>query len=176
MTIFQIKPSAFVELAKKNCLNPTERSFDKEYRHFRAHFGISPITCAILWKKLVDNAVLPQGRKPVHLLWALYFLNRYETEEVAASTFGVDEETYRKWYWKLVVAIAKLKPSVVSLEVCLCWSLLSGCILLHISQHPCQFFLPFSLLPLVPVCRTDQVVESASQGCWSIVQGVSRWN
>lgn len=116
MTLFQIKPSAFISLAKIN-LNraETDRSVRKEYRRFRAHFGTSPSTCAILWKKLVDNAVLPRGRQPVHLLWALYFLNRYETEEVAASTFGVEEETFRKWSWLLVVAIAKLKPSVVSL-------------------------------------------------------------
>jgi hypothetical protein len=116
MAAFQIKPSAFVYIAKKALhRTETDRSFDKEYRRFRAHFGSSPSTCAILWKKLVDHGDLPQGRQPVHLLWALYFLNRYEIEEVAAATFGVDEETYRKWSWKLVVAIAKLKPSMVSL-------------------------------------------------------------
>jgi hypothetical protein len=118
MAEFQIKPSAFVYIAKK-ALHRTEsdRSFDKEYRRFRAHFGASPRTCAILWKKLVDHGELPQGRQPVHLLWALHFLNRYEIEEVAAATFGVDEETFRNWSWKLVVAIAKLKPSIVSMYI-----------------------------------------------------------
>lgn len=172
MAEFQIKPSAFVYIAKKALhRTETDRSFDKEYRRFRAHFGASPRTCAILWKKLVDHGILPQGRKPVHLLWALYFLNRYEIEEVAAATFGVDEETFRNWSWKLVVAIAKLKPSIVSMRFIFGEFTRSSCI----STPFCRLFNVFPLLFDQPY-GTDQVVKSASQRRWSMVQDLSGWN
>ena len=50
----------------------------------------------------------------MHLLWALLFLNTYDTKQNLADLVGVHEDTFRKWLWALVVAIAKLKPSVVS--------------------------------------------------------------
>ena len=108
-------PLAFMRLGKRALNQDPDpgHNFNKQYRWFRAHFGLSPSSCSILWKKLVDYETLPPGRKPVHLLWALSFLYRYPTEEVAASSFGVHEDTFRKWSSLLVESIAQIKPAVV---------------------------------------------------------------
>ena len=41
-----------------------------------------------------------RSAKPVHLLWALYLMQTYATEENMISLFGgVDEKNMRKWFW-----------------------------------------------------------------------------
>jgi len=86
--------------------------FSTELRRFRAFFGVSPSTCAFLWGKIKALGLAPRAL-PVHLLWALLFLNLYNPEAVIAGFLGVDEQTYRQWSFELVEVIAKLKPHVV---------------------------------------------------------------
>lgn len=99
-----------------------QHSFATEYRHFRAHFGIAPSTCALLWKAVSHNHyILPPKGQPEHLLWALLYLKLYDSDEVLADLVGVDVKTFCKWSWSFVLAIAKLKPQVVSiLSMCIC--------------------------------------------------------
>ena len=42
----------------------------------------------------------------MHLLWALLFLKRYDTEHTNHSITGADEKTFRKWVWIFVDMLA----------------------------------------------------------------------
>ena len=77
------------------------------YRRFRAFFGVSPTVCVEAWLKL--NGSLPEGARPVHLLWACMFLKVYATEEVHSSIAQVDAKTFRKWSWLLIRKLAELQ-------------------------------------------------------------------
>lgn len=93
------------------------RSSKVEARQFKAHFGCLPERCAQLWNLIqttqVAAAVVPKGR-PKHLLWALLWLKMCNTDEACSGMCRCDEKTFRKWYWKFVIAISKLKQRIVS--------------------------------------------------------------
>jgi hypothetical protein len=85
-------------------------------RFFRALFGTTPDMCARLWKMLSPetNADFGNGVHPKHLLWGLMLLKVYGTEPVLASLAGgCDVQTFRKWAWQFVHAIASLSDTVV---------------------------------------------------------------
>ena len=90
------KPSAFIRLGKKltNRADVNHPCFSTELRRFRAFYGVSPTTCALLWGRMRSAGFAPRA-KPVHLLWALLYVNLYDPEEVIAGFLGVDEQTYR---------------------------------------------------------------------------------
>ncbi len=46
----------------------------KEARLFREFFGTSVRVVEILWELVVRDKLRPRGRRPEHLLWALYFM------------------------------------------------------------------------------------------------------
>lgn len=46
--------------------------------------------------------------KQEHLLWALYFLKVYPTEDVARPIAG-DPKTFRLFAWQVIEALAKLR-------------------------------------------------------------------
>lgn len=75
------------------------------YRKFRAFFGVSPYTCEILWISIQNKR---QNTEIKHLLWCLFFLKRYNTENVNAAIIGVDEKTFRLWTWYFIEKIAEL--------------------------------------------------------------------
>ena len=70
-------------------------SFERAYR---SHFEVSPAVCVQIWL-LLEDAGLVVECIPVHLLWALFYLKNYETEEVGAPRWAVSPKTYRKWVW-----------------------------------------------------------------------------
>ena len=84
-------------------------------RLFRGVFGASTMAIAIVWNLLVGQGTVPEGGKPSHLLWELFFIKTYANEEVLSSTFGTDKKTSRKWVWLFLEAIADLEEQVVSL-------------------------------------------------------------
>lgn len=114
---FPVKPSTFLFLGFK--VRNREDQYDRRcfrtlYDHFRAHYGVSPSTCALLWRKVSSNRyILPLKGQPEYLLWALLYLKVYSSEKVLADKVGVDVKTFCKWSWAFVEAIAKLKPQVV---------------------------------------------------------------
>lgn len=117
-SFYPIKPGTFLYLGFQ-IWNKEEqygrRCFATEYRHFRAHFGVSPSTCALVWKAVSQNRyILPPKATPQHLLWALLYLKLYDADEVLSDIVGVDVKTFRKWSWAMVEAIAKVKPQIVS--------------------------------------------------------------
>lgn len=76
-------------------------------RFYSALFGVSSTVSQIVWAKICTD--LPQSASPRHLLWALYFLKGYGTEERNSVVFGVTEKTYRTWVWVVVRQIASLQ-------------------------------------------------------------------
>ena len=157
-----MKPSRFMELGREITHRAgNHRAFSTEYRRFRAFFGVSPSTCALLWGRIRTQGMAPRARA-VHLLWGLLFLNLYDPEEVIAGFLGVDEQTYREWSYEMVVAIARLKPLVVCFFTVFCSCLRS--ISLHFSHS--SLFLPL-FIGLVCYCRScgpiDTEVTSAGK-------------
>ena len=98
-------------------------------RRFVANFGCLPRTCADLWKRILGSGqiefMIKVGSKkrfyvnhppykPKHLLWGLYHLKCYPTENQSIGMVGNNEKSYRKWVWVFIEAIASLKNEVVS--------------------------------------------------------------
>jgi hypothetical protein len=85
-------------------------------RLFRSLFGTSPDICAKLWTMLSPqtNKKIDYLARPKHLLWGLMLLKIYATEPVLSSLAGgCDVQTFRKWAWQFVRAIAQLEDEVV---------------------------------------------------------------
>ena len=94
-------------------INPNRvvREKMKEYVSF---FGTVPVVCADLWA-LIDpiNAVHPNA-EPKHLLWALYFLTKYNEELTNCKIVGIkDPKTFREWAWLFVNALADADARVI---------------------------------------------------------------
>jgi hypothetical protein len=77
-------------------------------RRFKALFGVSASRCAHIWRRLQIDEVLPSKATPKHLLWALYFLKVYDSENNMAGRCGCDEKTLRKWIWKMIDALCRM--------------------------------------------------------------------
>jgi hypothetical protein len=73
-----------------------------EARRFREFFGTMLRVVETLWLLLLHEEICPSGGRPLHLLWALYFLKVYAKEGpgcavVGGGGGGVDPKTHRKW-------------------------------------------------------------------------------
>lgn len=87
--------------------------------HFQSTFGLSPEHCSIIWNLLdLDELSDNDARcvRPDHLLWALMLLKVYATENVLAGIAGVHRQTFRKWSWLIIKAIAKQRKALVSAD------------------------------------------------------------
>jgi hypothetical protein len=81
---------------------------------FIQFFGISPFTCAVTWYLLTTVALIELNQRPTHLLWALYFLRNYTTEEVTRKVLGnPDNKTMRHHIWYMIKKISSLGDIVV---------------------------------------------------------------
>ncbi len=90
-----------------------------ETRRFRSCFGAGKEVVMQLWDLLVAHNLLPCKATIKHLLWALYFMKVYATENSTCAVLGgsngaIDPKTMRKWVWKFIEKIAELGPVVVS--------------------------------------------------------------
>lgn len=92
------------------------KSQDVGLRRFREYFGTLPAICNIIWNSFYVTQVHPHGSKPIHLLCALLFLNRYLTEAVNRAITGLDEKTFRKWS-RIYIVLMATELYVVSILV-----------------------------------------------------------
>lgn len=76
-------------------------------RSFSALFGSSPSVCSRAWSLI--SHTLPNGSRPIHLLWSLLFLKIYANEAVNSALTGADPKTFRKWVKLVIEALASLK-------------------------------------------------------------------
>ena len=91
-----------------------------EDRRFREYFGCGAATTLLAWNMLISFELLPESAMLLHLLWALFFMKQYLTQESACSTAGgsqgaIDPKTLRKHVWPIILALAGLEPWIVSL-------------------------------------------------------------
>jgi len=77
-----------------------------------AKFGCTPELVHLLWNELVWKEVLPEKCSFKHLLWSLDFLKTYNTYSFYAAQYKVAENTFMKWIWKFIVAIARMNHLV----------------------------------------------------------------
>jgi hypothetical protein len=86
-------------------------------KRFQAHYGSSPLVCAVIWEDLVASNTLKARVKPKHYFISLHFLKRYPTQETQAGVFGMNEKTASLWAWYFAKKIQALKSVKVS-QVC----------------------------------------------------------
>ena len=92
-------------------------SYATKRRRFVSFFGIEACLVAVVWSFLtgIIQAVKElKSPNPIHLLWALLFVQCYDTEARNAALCKVDEKTYRKWCWFYLEATADLDVELVS--------------------------------------------------------------
>ena len=81
-----------------------------QHRRFLSFYGASSRVCHQLWHLLLKAKIIAEfpALMQEHLLWALFFLKVYGTENVQASIVGADEKTYRKWIWIVIEWMSNL--------------------------------------------------------------------
>ena len=103
-------PKAF-EIAAEDIIGElAPYEFHKQYV---GHFGVDSCVSAKIWD-LIQGEDLAPKTKCHHLLWALYLLKVYNTEVVLSRCIGVHPNTFRKFAWPIIRAIANQKAKVVS--------------------------------------------------------------
>jgi hypothetical protein len=93
------------------------RAIGSEDRDFREFFGCGVIAFLSLWGLLVTTDSIPTGGTIEHLLWTLMLMKIYGKQRqmcTLASSPPAAPETFRKWVWLFIPAIASLEPLVVS--------------------------------------------------------------
>lgn len=98
-----------------NCRTPRQSVVT---HHFKRSFGCSPYIVKKTWNLLFKQRLLPAKGKIKHLLWCLAFLKSYCHESVYQNWFKAHPNTLRKWMWKFISALSRLK--VVS-TILVCW-------------------------------------------------------
>lgn len=76
-------------------------------RKFCAFFGVGTYEVAVIWYYIKET-----GLSLLRLLWALYFLKIYPTEDVGSSVVGVDRKTFMKHVKELTKIMNQWLPEV----------------------------------------------------------------
>jgi hypothetical protein len=88
-----ISPCAFLALAQTITNTSHTQAWQKARIRFVSTFGSKPSLVSELWN-LLEAKNLPQGFRPIHLLWTLCFLKLYASEATLSSHCGCDEKTF----------------------------------------------------------------------------------
>ena len=70
------------------------RGYRLTIRQFKAFFGCSPRVVAALWNRIDRKGLAPAEFLPSHLLWTLFFLKLYSSEDVLAALLGSTRKTF----------------------------------------------------------------------------------
>lgn len=109
----------FIELGRLTAKYKYSNSAAVSLRRFKSNFGVPADVVACVWELLIESPLLLNHLPgllvpdPVHLLWALMLLKRYDTMDVLAAALKIDEDTLRKWSHFYLEAIAELDSEVV---------------------------------------------------------------
>ena len=91
------------------------RANSSQLRTWKTFFGTTPQVAADIWNAL--HPTLKQGSQPKHLLWALLFLRKYNTERENCAIVGIqDEKTFREWCWYFIQKLSDHMVVVVRWE------------------------------------------------------------
>ena len=113
----QVTAAEFESLGRELAGFKDSNSYDTKRRRFVSFFGVEPAIVSVAWSLLFVYDLIdlnPRQVKPIHLLWALLFVQCYEVEERNAARCKCDEKTFRKWSWYYLNALATLDKCVVS--------------------------------------------------------------
>ena len=84
-------------------------------QHFKYFFGVSVAVVDVAWNLMRAHEVLPDDAKPIHLLWACFFLRHYTKETVLEVILGRTMKTVRLHMWPIIAALGHLTSVLVSL-------------------------------------------------------------
>ena len=109
----------FMQLAAATFVkNLTKKKSETEKLNtYQAHFGVSPEVTSKLWDLINNNEGKDLKVRPTHLLWALFFLKSYDTEETMSSRIDVSRKTVRKWLEEVLLRLHDAKDKVVSQQI-----------------------------------------------------------
>ena len=105
-SLHDIHPRAFLRCAKAILSRGHGMRSESNLRSFYSFFGVSPLVCAIIWRKL--GPAMKERAKPWHFLWCLMFLNVYANEHAHGALAKTTEPTFRSWSWRFVKLIAEM--------------------------------------------------------------------
>lgn len=134
-------------------------------RRFSSWFGVGSCVCTVIWNALVVSGCTQfEGcsAHSKHLLWALYFLNQYDTEAVNASVMGVDEKTFRRWAWFYLEGIAKMDKRYVR-------TTLTRCYFSHLILT--SYMIPCSVVPTFQIIWENRYRGDTGEMCLVTVDG-----
>jgi len=93
-----------------------------EVRDFKEFFGCLPSIFLALWNLLYTMGYLPEGGTIEHLLWMLMFMKMYPIrKQMSVLCGGADKDTWAKWVFIFLDAVACLEPHVVSTLLTVCF-------------------------------------------------------
>jgi hypothetical protein len=71
--------------------------------------GIKVEVVVLVWNEIVLHQHVDEGQKFVYLLWSLYFLKNYNTEDIMGTNSEDATNTMRKWIWRTLESICKIQ-------------------------------------------------------------------
>ena len=105
----------------QNCNGQFMGADATEDHWFHAFFGCGAKIAFSAWNLLIEYILLSEEAAIVHLLWALFFMKVYPTEEPTCDTAGghggaIDPKTLCKYIWPIIEGFANLESFVVSFD------------------------------------------------------------
>jgi hypothetical protein len=102
-------------------INESNKYLDiRNERQFISNFGVQIWICNYLFSLLLSaHGFYFVKWKPIHLLYALYFLKLYPIDEQAAAIFRITRKSYSKWLWITILVLYnqfKTKAKLVSIK------------------------------------------------------------
>ena len=94
----------------------------KKERTFKAHFVVSSKVVAKVWNKLERQRLKPDKARPLHLLWFLYWVKVYSSDDVGANFCQCKKrDTFAEWTLRIGIAVSNLRV-VSHIKSCVCES------------------------------------------------------
>lgn len=85
-------------------------------KRFSDTFGCDPMDCESVWEGLLENGWIKKRTdiKPMHLLWAFFFLKFYLTTNVNAVIVGTSGKNFSEKVWFMLEGMSHLVEYYVS--------------------------------------------------------------
>jgi hypothetical protein len=129
-------------------------------RRAAAKFGCSTGLVHKLWHELLFSGNLPDGGTIFQLLYTLEHLKCYGTYNKSATDNKVAENTYIKWIWLFIEAIAKMKHIVSSVLY-----------FLYFAFFPVLTFITYYLYLYIQVVFKNRLMQENGSTCLMTLDG-----
>lgn len=93
-----------------------ERLTEEHFETWSRHFGCDPAICLELWVRIQGLGALPDGARPKHLLWSLYFLRCYDEEHKEKVFLRAARNTIRSYVHPIVKCISDLAVDIIDFD------------------------------------------------------------